>query len=616
MTKKYKARKPEETISLIRNILLDCNIFLREQSFINDGMNSCRLNIISEDIGMLDIGTNGKGMSYLYALASGYAEFMERLENSMLLNHNIIRLLLEMKNSMNHRINKENSLLKKLETEHLCPQFLYSPDEKEVDILSVIEMYRADLCKMFTLPRDVDICEFLIDIFQNNPTRVVPFYSVIEQKVVYFPIDIALMSDGSNGMCAGNTPEEALLQGVCEIFERYSISNIFLKRLTPPTISEDLFAGSAVLRKMNALRNQRGYEFIIKDCSLGIGLPVIGLLTIDRKNNSYNFKLGADFVPHVALERCVTELYQSKAGSIMLPLLRAKEPILDDAESLLEKEYLKIIRNGTGHWPIELWGGEPSYSFNGFSKNQGLDDKSDLRHGIDLITNVLKTNLYIRDNSFLGFPAYNIVAPGVSTLQITLRKQKEREVEMPRIYSKILSKHYTLNEFIRDIEPWLRKGNWDNFKSFNELFPYYFSKELEDLDPHLLLCMISLRTKNYSSAYQAISYFLREKDISYVYYFACRDYIKLALIDEKNRDTVRVSLETIYGLDITRQVFDDLSELENIFKYYNFPSHLSLEKQLDTNESHLKAILRIRRRLEEKMLANLPLQDKLKEILS
>lgn len=32
----------------------------------------------------LDIGTNGKGGSYQYALASGYAEFMERLQNGIL----------------------------------------------------------------------------------------------------------------------------------------------------------------------------------------------------------------------------------------------------------------------------------------------------------------------------------------------------------------------------------------------------------------------------------------------------------------------------------------------------------------------------------------------------
>lgn len=95
MSKKYKQQSPENTINTIRNILHNKGVFLKETSFKNDGMNSCRLSIISHSLESLDIGTNGKGMSYLYALASGYAEFLERLQNDMLLTHSVFRFLYE-----------------------------------------------------------------------------------------------------------------------------------------------------------------------------------------------------------------------------------------------------------------------------------------------------------------------------------------------------------------------------------------------------------------------------------------------------------------------------------------------------------------------------------------
>ena len=47
-------------------------------------VHSCRLRLGDEALVDLDIGVNGKGMSARYALASGYAELMERLQNQVL----------------------------------------------------------------------------------------------------------------------------------------------------------------------------------------------------------------------------------------------------------------------------------------------------------------------------------------------------------------------------------------------------------------------------------------------------------------------------------------------------------------------------------------------------
>lgn len=36
------------------------------------------------------------------------------------------------------------------------------------------------------------------------------------------------MLTGSNGMSAGNSSYEAIFQGICELFERYAASEVFI----------------------------------------------------------------------------------------------------------------------------------------------------------------------------------------------------------------------------------------------------------------------------------------------------------------------------------------------------------------------------------------------------
>ena len=84
--KKYKAEAPICTIGKIRKILSDIGILLLEQHLIHDNFSSCRVTFGNNGLDKLNIGTNGKGRTFEYSLASGYAEFMERLENHLLLN--------------------------------------------------------------------------------------------------------------------------------------------------------------------------------------------------------------------------------------------------------------------------------------------------------------------------------------------------------------------------------------------------------------------------------------------------------------------------------------------------------------------------------------------------
>lgn len=66
-------------------------------------------------------------------------------------------------------------------------------------------------------------------------------------------------------MCAENTPVEAILQGIGEIFERYCCREIYMKRLTPPTIPHNEFKGTRAYEMIKYLSTAKDYDVIIKD---------------------------------------------------------------------------------------------------------------------------------------------------------------------------------------------------------------------------------------------------------------------------------------------------------------------------------------------------------------
>ena len=78
-----KDEKPKRTVDRIRKILGDIGINLQEILHLEEiefAPVSLRLTLKNSPL----IGTNGKGTNKINALASGYAEFMERLQNSYL----------------------------------------------------------------------------------------------------------------------------------------------------------------------------------------------------------------------------------------------------------------------------------------------------------------------------------------------------------------------------------------------------------------------------------------------------------------------------------------------------------------------------------------------------
>ena len=116
--------------------------------------------------------------------------------------------------------------------------------------------------------------------------------------------------------------------------------------------------------------------------------------------------------PEIALERCLTEIYQNPEG---IHWLNLKFDIISHFSS---EEFIYVNGNlifncSNGYWPLSLFSSKASYQFNGLNTSLNVSDIEDFEFIKGQISK-LGFNIYIRDVSFLGFPSYYIIVPGMS----------------------------------------------------------------------------------------------------------------------------------------------------------------------------------------------------------
>lgn len=395
--KQYKETSPEETVDRIRKILFDSGVEIKEveQANSNNTFFAAHLHICNAALLPYDLTTNGKGISPAYALASAYGELMERIQSGILFKQ---RSFLAKPFQKGVGFSFQANDLKSL-------KYYFAPDEEMVcgeDYKTILDTY----VRVFNIEEIKYINDFEI---------LLPYYNVMGKKINKLPQRILEHCCGSNGMCAGNTPHEAILQGLCEIFERFALRKLYEDNLTPPDIPLIYFKGYKVYDYIQRLIDTYGYEIKIKDCSVGMDLPVIGVLIIDRNSRCYDFHLGSDPIPNIALERVFTELYQN-ANELKLKEIdfRLQSQLLYDKKKKEDERVCYSFQRN--QMPISIFGNEPSYQSTWYnSESWGKSNESDLSLAVSLLKNN-GYSMFVRDVSFLGFPSYIVYIPGMSEL--------------------------------------------------------------------------------------------------------------------------------------------------------------------------------------------------------
>ncbi|PNC33461.1 hypothetical protein CXU13_01365 [Akkermansia muciniphila] len=409
MSSLYKSRLPEETISLIKQELDVLGISLKERqtNHLSD-FPSYRVETIGLDT--FHIGTNGKGMNHDYARASAFAEYMERLQNGTLFNGQYGAT----KEQFETIAQQYPAFAQDIRKAGIAPQHNACVDE--------IPLNHEQLDKALDLMTLSGESRLAMEDFyrERKECLAIPFWKVFGEELVHLPMSGIYALLGSNGMCAGNTPHEAVLQGLCEIFERYAMRQLFESNLVMPDIPLSFFGESYIKQRIEELQKEHGVDIIVKDGSCGIGLPVIGVVVINKNSHQYLCKFGAAPVPKVALERCLTEMFQGSDKFLFHPIdVEAQAKLASDATAR-RREMYATYQKSMGHYPLSALVGKASYSFTGWP-TLGNSHEQQLASVLDLLRKQ-GVNLYVRSVTYTKLYAYQCYIPGMSEAELDVRR--------------------------------------------------------------------------------------------------------------------------------------------------------------------------------------------------
>lgn len=137
--------------------------------------------------------------------------------------------------------------------------------------------------------------------------------NVTRNEEVLIPFSWFFAINEFNGPSAGNTLEEAALQGVCEIVERHVCSLVSHDKRVTPRINLDSVEGDVAKEVIDKFR-KHDIDLYLNDFSLDTGIPTIGALAIDRstfpETSEIVYTAGTTPDPEKALIRAVTEVAQ------------------------------------------------------------------------------------------------------------------------------------------------------------------------------------------------------------------------------------------------------------------------------------------------------------------
>jgi ribosomal protein S12 methylthiotransferase accessory factor len=130
----------------------------------------------------------------------------------------------------------------------------------------------------------------------------------------------------SNGNAAGNTLEEAILQGFFELVERDAVALWWYNRVRRPGVDLESF-GEPYLRRLRDFLHDRGREFWALDLTADLGIPVFASVTRRTSGSPEQIVLGfgAHLEPKIALLRAVTEMNQMLSSPLLEPEVK-EEP--------------------------------------------------------------------------------------------------------------------------------------------------------------------------------------------------------------------------------------------------------------------------------------------------
>lgn len=387
----------EDTLSRFKQTAQKLSLELVEDKWLNPLPDLWSVHLSIADCPT--IYSNGKGSSHDAALASAYGELFERLATHM--------------SFSDYFLGSENA----------SDKFVHFPDEKWTALEEPDEddenfngtplsndILNAKLRQFYTNKADVHM-EDLVDIQSSSFERgicSIPFTNARNGEIVYFPVNLLDNLYASNGMSAGNTEYEALVQGLSEILERYVKSKIIREGLTLPQVPNKILEKyPKSFSTLQALQSDE-IKAICYDASLGGRYPVVCIVLFNQSNGTCVASFGSHPIFEVALDRTLTELMQGRTFS---DLDSFEEPCFDLERTSDVTNIESHFVDSTGLLPMQMFKKQPMFKFVSWDFTGNTHDQyKALRYIIDK----LGFDIYVRTYQNLGIPVYRIVVPGMS----------------------------------------------------------------------------------------------------------------------------------------------------------------------------------------------------------
>lgn len=427
---KFKDRDPYDTIQIIQKIYKE-KLNLELDLSVHERVNGIYSATLSDRNAKWN--TCGKGTTEAYCSASAYGESIEHLCNYFA--YDITNLSAEANSAYGFE-KYPDEIVKSIEE-------LYN--ECSDVILDLQEAYQLSAN---IVPKAQDVINLWKDFLERESIPFVPYYSIKTKRYVNIPESIIYYLCGSNGGGAGNTPQEAIGHACDEILERYVKFVIYTKNLVPPEVPKEYVQKRCpeLLKIIDKIEEHNGYKVVIKDASLGKGYSVMSVLLINIETSEYLVNFGAHPQFEIALERCLTELLQSfvpgghNQRKNMEKWSNATEEKVNCAQN-----WVTLLKDDSGAVPNSYFGADSSWDFEEWPVYGNYSNEVGMQIQLKQLLTIAP-DVYIRDVSYLGFPAYRVYVPTVSTSHIPFDEYQLKCYKTMERFSKIVEKEtYSLD---------------------------------------------------------------------------------------------------------------------------------------------------------------------------
>lgn len=300
----------------------------------------------------------------------------------------------------------------------------------------------------------------LVDASSYRPERGVcalPFTRLADGQTQWFPVNLISNLYDSNGMAAGNNPQEARIQALSELLERHVKFRVVAEGIALPRVpQETLSAYPQVCESLQALA-EHGLVAQVRDASLGGKYPVMSLVLFNPVNGGCAMSFGAHPRREVALQRALTELLQERD---LEHLQGFAEPGLDVDDYASDDNLEAHFVNSSGVVPWRCLRDEPDTAF--IDWDYGGETEAEYRWICELFAEDGRA-IYVADYEHLGFYACRLIVPGLSEVYPADNLEWDNDNAVAPWRATLLNLHNCDDDQLLSLREWLEElGCADN----------------------------------------------------------------------------------------------------------------------------------------------------------